>query len=199
MFYARIVNIGTIFQISKGGEKVKVRKRVLSYVVDLFISIVICTFLSISSFIILAILALLLLPFVASDGDTWNPILAGVMNVILIFGALVFMLTSLGINFKFTLTLGYKLNGLLLKDTNKLRLFTWWFMRNGIIGLFILLLAYHIANDMDYNYLFLPFFIYILYVVGDGVAFFLTKGKRTLTDIWTGVEVLETRRKDSTN
>ena len=173
----------------------KIRKRTLSYVVDLFISIVICAVLSISSFIILAILALLLLPFVASDGDTWNPILIWVMNGMLLFGALVFMLTSLGINFKFTLPLGYKLNGLLLKDTNKLRLFTWWFMRNGIIGLFILLLAYHIANDMDYNYLFLPFFIYILYVVVDGIVFFLTKGKRrTLTDIWTGVEVLDTTR-----
>ncbi|WP_394186720.1 hypothetical protein [Metabacillus halosaccharovorans] len=177
----------------------KIKKRILSYVVDLIFSIVICAFLSISSFIILAILALLLLPFVASDGDTWNPILTWVMNGMLLFGAVVFMLTSLGINLKFTLPLGYKLNGLLLKDTNKLRLFTWWFMRNGIIGLFILLLAYHIANEMDYNYLFLPIFIYILYLVGDGIAFFLTKGKRTLTDIWTGVEVLETTRKDSIN
>lgn len=177
----------------------KIRKRILSYVVDLIISIVTCAFLSIASFIIGAILALLLLPFVASDGDTWNPILTGVMNAMLLFGALVFMLTSLGINFKFTLTLGYKLNGLLLKNTNKLRLFTWWFMRNGIVGLFIFLLAYHIANDMDYNYLFLPFFIYILYVVVDGIVFFLTKGKRTFTDSWTGVEVLETTRKDFTN
>jgi len=173
---------------------VKIRKRILSYVVDLITSVVICTFLSISSFIILAILALLLLPFVASDGDTWNPILIWVMNGMLLFGALVFMLTSLGINFKFTLPLGYKLNGLLLKNTNKLRLFTWWFMRNGIVGLFIFLIAYHVANEIDYNYLFLPIFIYILYVVVDGVVFFLTKGKKTFTDIWTGVEVLETTR-----
>jgi len=179
---------------SGGGKSLKIRKRILSYIVDVFISIVICAFLSISSFIIGAILALVLLPFVASDGDTWNPILSGVMNVILLFGALVFMLTSLGINFKLTLSLGYKLNSLLLKNTNKLRLFTWWFMRNGIVGLFIFLIAYHVANEIDYNYLFLPIFIYILYVVVDGVVFFLTKGKRTFTDIWTGVEVLETTR-----
>ena len=180
--------------ISGGGKSLKIRKRILSYIVDVFISIVICAFLSISSFIIGAILALVLLPFVASDGDTWNPILSGVMNVILLFGALVFMLTSLGINFKLTLSLGYKLNSLLLKNTNKLRLFTWWFMRNGIVGLFIFLIAYHVANEIDYNYLFLPIFIYILYVVVDGVVFFLTKGKKTFTDIWTGVEVLETTR-----
>lgn len=172
----------------------KIRKRILSYVVDLITSVVICAFLSISSFIILAILALLLLPFVASDGDTWNLILIWVMNGMLLFGALVFMLTSIGINFKLILTLGYKLNGLLLKNTNKLRLFTWWFMRNGIAGLLIFLIAYHVANEIDYNYLFLPIFIYILYLVVDGIAFFLTKGKRTLTDIWTGVEVLETTR-----
>jgi len=134
------------------------RKRILSYIVDVFISIVICAFLSIVSFIIGAILALVLLPFVASDGDTWNPILTWVMNGVLLFGALVFMLTSLGNNFKLTLTLGYKLNGLLLKNTNKLRLFTWLFMRNGIVGLFIFLIAYYIANEMDYNYLFLPLF-----------------------------------------
>lgn len=172
----------------------KIRKRILSYVLDLFISIVICAFLSIASFIIGAILALLLLPFVASDGDTWNPILTWVMNGMLLFGALVFMLTSLGINFKLTLTLGYKLNSLLLKNTNKLRLFIWWFIRNGIVGLIIFLIAYHIANEIDYNYLFLPIFIYILYLLIDRVVFFLTKGKRTITDIWTGVEVLETTR-----
>jgi len=80
------------------------------------------------------------------------------MNGVLLFGALVFILTSLGNNFKLTLTLGYKLNGLLLKNTNKLRLFTWLFMRNGIVGLFIFLIAYYIANEMDYNYLFLPLF-----------------------------------------
>lgn len=167
----------------------KIRKRILGYVIDFFLSIAICIFLSILTFLIAAVIALLFLPFVASDGDTWNPILTGIMNGILLLSVLVFMVTSLGANFKLTLTWGYKFNGLILENTNKLRLFTWWFIRNGIAGLFIFLIAYHLANDMDYKYLFLPIFIYIIYIWIDGIVFLLTKGKRTFTDIWTGIEV----------
>lgn len=167
----------------------KIKKRLLGYVIDLFISIAICIFLSILTFLIAAVIALLFLPFVANDGDTWNPLITGIMNGMLLLGILVFMITSLGSNFKMTLTWGYKFNGLILKNTNKFRLFTWWFIRNGIAGLFIFLIAYHLANDMDYKYLFLPIFIYIIYLCLDGIMFFLTKGKRTFTDIWTGTEV----------
>ncbi|USK72182.1 hypothetical protein [Peribacillus asahii] len=170
----------------------KIRKRILGYVIDFFISIAICIVLSILSFLIVAVIALLFLPFVASYEDTWNPILTGIMNGMLLLGALVFMVTSLGANFKLTLTWGYKFNGLILENTNKFRLFTWWFIRNGIAGLFIFLAAYHLANDMDYKYLFLPIFIYIIYLCIDGVVFLLTKGKTTFTDIWTGIGVLET-------
>jgi hypothetical protein len=181
-------------KIGKGGNKVKIRKRIFGHVIDFFLSIAICIFLSILTFIIVAIVALLFLPFAASDGDTWNPILIVIMNGMLLFSALVFMVTSLGANFKLTLTWGYKFNGLILENTSKLRLFTWWFIRNGISGLFIFLFAYHLANDKDYKYLLLPIFIYIIYLLIDGIVFLVTKGKRTFTDSWTGIEVLETTK-----
>lgn len=172
----------------------KIRKRIFGYVIDLILSIAICLILSILTFIIGAIIALLFLPFVASDGDTWNPILSVIMNGMLLFSAFVFMVTSLGANFKLTLTWGYKFNGLILENTSKLRLFTWWFIRNGIAGLFIFLFAYHLANDKDYKYLLLPIFIYIIYLLIDWIVFLVAKGKRTFTDIWTGIEVLETTK-----
>lgn len=172
----------------------KIRKRILSYVIDLFISIAICIFLSIVPFIMAGVIALLFLPFVASYGDTWNPILTGIMNGMLLLGALVFMVTSLGTHFKLTLTWGYEFNDLILENTTKFRLFTWWFIRNGMVGLFIFIIAYHLTNDMDYKYLSLPIFIYVIYLWIDGIVFLLTKGKKTLTDIWTGIEVLETTK-----
>lgn len=172
----------------------KIRKRIFGYVIDLFISIAICIILLIAIFIVVGVITLLFLPFVASYEDTWNPILTVIMNGMLLLSALVFMFTSLGANFKLTLTWGYKFNGLIIENTNKFRLFTWWFIRNGIVGLFIFLIAYHLANGMDYKYLFLPIFIYIIYVWIDGIVFLFTKGKRTFTDIWTGVEVLETTK-----
>ncbi|WP_102272279.1 RDD family protein [Cytobacillus massiliigabonensis] len=172
----------------------KIRKRIFGYVIDFFISIAICVIFSILTFIILAIIALLFLPFVASDGDTWNPILSVIMNGMLLLGTLVFMVTSLGANLKLTLTWGYKFNGLILENTSKIRLFTWWFIRNGIAGLFIFLFAYHFANDKGYRYLLVTIFIYIIYLLIDGAVFFLTKGKKTFTDIWTGIEVSETTK-----
>ncbi|TCJ01216.1 hypothetical protein [Cytobacillus praedii] len=172
----------------------KIRKRIFGYVIDFFLSIAICIFFSILTFIIAAIVALLFLPFVASDGDTWNPILIVIINGMLLFSALVFMITSLGANFKLTLTWGYKFNGLILENTSKFRLFIWWFIRNGIAGLLIFLFAYHFANDKDDKYLLLTIFIYIFYLLIDGIVFLVTKGKRTFTDIWTGIEVLETTK-----
>ena len=169
----------------------KIRKRILGYVIDFVISIASCIVLSILPFLVVAVIALLFLPFVASYEDTWNPILTGIMNGMLLLGALVFMVKSLGVYFKSTFTWGYKFNGLIVENTNKFRLFIWWFMRNGIAGLFIFLFAYHLANEMDYKYLFVPIFIYIVYLCIDGIVFLLTKGKRTFTDSWTGTEVLE--------
>ena len=171
-----------------------IKKRIFGYVIDLILSIAICLGLTILSFLVLAVVSLLFLPFVASYGDTWNPILNAIMNGMLLLGALIFMAMSLGIYFTLNFTWGYKINGLLVEGTSKLRLFTWWFLRNGIAGLFIFVFAYHIANDMDYGYLFLPIFIYILYLCIDGIKFFLTKGKRTFTDSWTGIKVLETTK-----
>ncbi|WP_370222381.1 hypothetical protein [Cytobacillus sp.] len=169
----------------------KIRKRLLGYVIDLFLSIIIPIILSILTFIIAAIISLLFLPFVASDGDTWNPLLTRIMNGILLLGVLVFMITSLGSNFQMTLPWGYRFNGLIVKNSNKFKLFIWCFIRNGIAGLFIFLFAYHIANDMDYKNLYLPIFIYIIYLCMDGIMFLLSKGKRTFTDSWTGTEVIE--------
>ncbi|MGA5691630.1 hypothetical protein [Cytobacillus pseudoceanisediminis] len=172
----------------------KIRKRLFGYVIDFFLSIAICIFLSILTFLIAAVIALLFLPFIASDGDTWNPILTGIMNGLLLLAVLVFMVTSIGANFKSPLTWGYKFSGLILRNTHKFRLFTWWFIRNGIAGVFIFLIAYHLANDIDYKNLYLPIFIYIIYLFTDGIVFLLSKGKRTFTDIWTGIEVLETSK-----
>ncbi|WP_071394871.1 hypothetical protein [Bacillus tuaregi] len=169
----------------------KIRKRILGYVIDLFISIAMCIVLSILPFLVVAVIALLFLPFVASYEDTWNPILTGIMNGMLLLGALVFIFRSLGAHFKLTFTRGYKFTGLIVENTNKFRLFTWWFIRNGIAGLFIFLIAYHLANEIDYKYLFVPIIIYIIYLCIDGIVFLLTKGQRTLTEIWTGIEVLE--------
>jgi len=167
------------------------RKRILSFGLDFIISIVISIILSVAPLIFGAILALVLLPFVATDGDTWNPILLGVMNGTLLLCAFVFLATSLGPNFRLTLTWGYKINGLLLVNKSKLRLFTWWFIRNGIAGLFIFFIAYHAANETDSRYLLFPLFIYIIYLGIDGIVFLQTKGRSTFTDRWTGVEVIE--------
>ncbi|WP_312097102.1 hypothetical protein [Niallia sp.] len=172
----------------------KIKKRIYGFAIDYFLSIAICLFFSILTFLVAAVIALLFLPFVASAGDTWNPILTATMNGTLLLGFLVFMLTSLGANFKLSLTWGYKFAGLIVENTSKFRLFTWWFIRNGIAGLFIFIFAYHIANDKDYNYLFFPVIIYIIYLLIDGIVFLLTKGKRTLTDIWTDIKVLETAK-----
>ncbi|KAF0818126.1 hypothetical protein KIS4809_2928 [Bacillus sp. ZZV12-4809] len=172
----------------------KIRKRLLGYIIDLFLSIIIPTILSIIIFIIAGIIALLFLPFVASDGDTWNPVLSRIMNGMLLLGALMFMLTSMGSNFKMTLPWGYKFNGLIIKNSHKFMLFSWWFIRNGIAGLFIFLFAYHFANDLDYKNLYLFIIIYIIYLCIDGIMFLLSKGKRTFTDSWTGTEVLDRRQ-----
>ncbi|HEO8422448.1 hypothetical protein [Niallia sp. FSL W8-0635] len=174
----------------------KLKKRILGYGIDLFLSIAICIVIAILTFIIAAVIALLFLPFVVSYEDTWNPILAATMKYTLLFGFLVFIATSLGANFKSPLTWGYKFTGLILENTSKFRFFTWWFLRSGIIGLFILAFAYHIANNFDYKYLFLPLSIYILYLLIDGIIFILTKGRRTFTDYWTDIKVLETSKVD---
>lgn len=168
----------------------KIKKRVLSYGIDLFLSIAICIIIAIITFLIAAVIVLLFLPFVVSYEDTWNPILATTMKCTLLLGFLVFIVASVGANFKSPLTWGYKFTGLILENTSKLRFFTWWFIRSGIVGLFILVFAYHTANNLDYKYLFLPISIYILYLFIDGIVFILTKGKRTFTDFWTDIKVL---------
>ncbi|WP_404427782.1 hypothetical protein LG296_07135 [Ureibacillus chungkukjangi] len=167
-------------------------RRIRGFVIDFLLSIAFCIILSILAFLVIAVITLLFLPFVASYGETWNPILSAIINGLLLLGFLAFVVTSLGVNFKFTLTWGYKLNGLMLGNSGKLRLFTWWFIRNGIAGLFIFICAYHRGNNMDSDYLLLPIALYIFYLGIDGIVFFLTNGKKTLTDIWTGIEVLET-------
>ena len=168
-------------------------KRIRGYVIDLLLSLAICIVLSIFAIMVMAVITLLFLPFVLSYEDTWNPILSAILNGMLLLGVLVFMVMSLGVNLKSTLTWGYKTNGLIIENTSKFRLFTWWFIRNGIVGLFIFVYAYLFGNDMDYNnQLFIPIFIYIIYLGIDGVVFLYTNGKRTFTDIWTGIRVVET-------
>ncbi|MDQ0233320.1 RDD family protein [Metabacillus malikii] len=171
-----------------------VKKRIVAYVLDSLITLAICTVLSILPFLFVAVIALLFLPFVASYEDTWNLILIGIMNGILLLGAFVFFVISLGTIFKSTFTRGYKMNGLQIESTNKFRLFIWWFIRNGLAGLFIFIYAYHLANQIDYKYLSILIFIYIIYLCIDGILFFFTKGKRSFTDRWTGIDVLETTK-----
>lgn len=172
----------------------KIKKRILGYRIDLFLTIAICIVIAILTFLIGAVIVLVFLPFVVSYEDTWNPILATTMKCILLFGFLVFIVTSLGANFKSPLTWGYKFMGLILENTSKFRFFTWWSIRSGIVGLFVLIFSYHIANNSDYKYLILPISIYILYLLIDGIVFILTKGKRTFTDFWTDIKVLETSK-----
>jgi hypothetical protein len=172
----------------------KIKKRILGYGIDLFLSIAISIVIALLTFLIAAVIVLLFLPFIVSYEDTWNPILSATMKYTLLFGYLVFIVTSFGANFKSPLTWGYKFTGLIVENASKFRYFTWWFMRNGLVGFFVLVVAYHIANNSDYKYLFLPISIYILYLLIDGIVFILTKGKRTFTDFWTDIQVLETSK-----
>lgn len=165
------------------------KKRLIAYILDTF-AIALGSFIaSIGTMGLIGILALFMLPFF--EETSLNKILIIVFNLMIIPFFIISTISTVGINYKFSKTIGYKIVGLEVKGNKWYKLFIRWFMRTGVISIFFYSYCWILMNEFDYTGSFfkLAWLTYIIYMVVDNLFVFFTKEKKTLTDSLLKIDI----------